>query len=152
MSAKPKINIDRLAASAMKPAAAPPSVLNAGLSMQCANWSVLIHPREPKEESAGGIVLTDETQQAEGIRACIGQIVGLGPTALHGKTPSGIEICQVGYDANFAGVLLGKWVIHHKYAGMEVYNTRLKAKLRIMTISDVLMLVSDPDEWSFDPV
>lgn len=72
-------------------------------------WRMLVAPVQPKKKSAGGIIIVDETQDAEEALAFIGKVVAVGP--LVGKKP---EWPEGGYD-----IMVGDWVVFGRYAGQR---------------------------------
>jgi co-chaperonin GroES (HSP10) len=152
---KQAIDIDRLAREAKRDAKAAkaPSVrlTEEGLRGYAACWQIIVIPREPKRESAGGIALPESRQRAEEIFTTIGEVIACGPSALDGKTPSGIEIRKITAGIQSPDDLIGKWVVYQRYAGAPIRNKRLDAKLVVLTVSELLMVVEDPDEWDCEP-
>lgn len=72
-------------------------------------WRMLVAPVQPKKKSAGGIIIVDETQDAEEVLAFIGKVLAVGP--LVGKKPEWPEGC---YD-----VKVGDWVVFGRHAGQR---------------------------------
>jgi hypothetical protein len=159
--ASAKIDIDALARQAQRdvkagvtaPVAQPPreplsiEVLNA----KTLNWCILVEPREISEKLGTGVLVKSEiSKEIEEIKTTIGRVIDLGPTALDGKTPSGIQINKVALGIESREDLLGKWVLYQRYTGHAVRNARLGRTVVVLTISELLMVVDNPDDWDCD--
>lgn len=76
-------------------------------------WQVLVLPRQPKKVSAGGIILTDDTQAADEVKTCCGQIVALGNLCFQAKTKAGLDLTQLNPMPK-----VGDWIVYSYYAGI----------------------------------
>lgn len=73
-------------------------------------WRILVDPLEPKSVSDGGIILADETTQAEMHLNYVGRVVASGPLCYrHSKFADGGEWCKV-----------GDWIAYGQYAGQTI--------------------------------
>lgn len=73
-------------------------------------WRLLVVPVQPRRQSKGGIVLPDETREAEEHLSYIGKVIALGPMA--GKKP---EWPEGAYD-----VKVGDWILFGRYSGQKI--------------------------------
>ena len=72
-------------------------------------WRVLIEPIEIKQETAGGIIMPENVQEAAEYMRYVGLVVATGPEAYkHRKFSEGEPWC-----------VPGDWVIYGRYAGQE---------------------------------
>lgn len=72
-------------------------------------WRLLVAPVRPRRETKGGIILADETLDAQDILTYIGRVVALGP--LVGKKP---EWPEGSYD-----IKVGDWVVFGRHGGQR---------------------------------
>ena len=95
-------------------------------------WRVLVQLAEPKEQSAGGIILPDQTKDAQVYLCSLGLVVGIGPLCWkHGKFQDCDPWCQV-----------GDWITLGHSAGqaLEVRGTRF----RLIYDENVMAVVPNP--------
>lgn len=116
-----------------------------GKPMLVAGWNILIRPKEPKRESEGGIALPSMTQQREEITCTVGQVVDCGPTALEGKTSSGIPLCKLAEGIETPVDLIGQWLMYARYTGHRVRLIENGALLHIITATEVQLILPGPD-------
>ena len=119
-------------------------------------WRVLVLPKQPKKKSAGGIVLPEQTQEAEAHLNYIGQIVGLGPLAGRNDKflnpawthPKNKDVTDweaferengPRYLWDFA---VGDWVIYGRYSGQVI--TFKGIRLLTLNDDDVAERIPDP--------
>jgi hypothetical protein len=100
-------------------------------------WRILLEPYVPKQR--GVILRTEDTEKAERIVAKVGRIVQVGCFAFQSKTAAGLELSQAREKAQ-----VGEYWLHEMYAGQEVH-LRSGHILRIMTDTELLMRINDPD-------
>lgn len=147
-----KVNVDLAARRALQQADAETVDLLKldRLPVQPAGWNILVEPMTPKQTSEGGIMLVSESQMAEEVNTTVGRVIACGPTAMQGKTNSGIEIRDFTDDIQKPADLKGRYVIYQKHTGQDVvlkkYGDR---KLKLLTVTELLAVVDDPDDLRF---
>jgi hypothetical protein len=104
---------------------------------QVALWRILLEPYVPRKR--GMIERPPEVDQAERIISKVGRVVQVGCFAYHSKTASGLNLADAREKAE-----VGQYWLHEMYAGQEVH-LRSGHILRIMTETELLMRVNDPD-------
>lgn len=152
--AKAAIDIDRLARQAMSEAGTmsrdeDDEALIRELDGQVCGWGIVIKPLAPRTKSDGGILLAQPTVDAQTYAITVGKVVGIGPTALEGKTSSGIELAHLARDIRKPEDLLRKFVMHQKFTGVEAKRRDTGSKLLVLEITNLVMIVPDPDKWVF---
>lgn len=96
-------------------------------------WRMLVAPVQPRKQSAGGIIIPDQAQDAEEVLAYIGKVVSKGPmVGMKPEWPSGM------YDIN-----VGDWVVFGRYAGQRFEYKGLK--LLLLDDDAVMAKCSGPD-------
>ena len=96
-------------------------------------WRVLVQLAEPKEESAGGIILPDQTKEAQQYLCSLGRVIGVGPLCWkHPKFQNCDPWCKV-----------GDWIALSHSAGqaLEVRGKRL----RLIYDENVMAVVPTPE-------
>lgn len=104
-------------------------------------WRVLVEPVPPKETSAGGILLPEDVQDAEGILTCVGRIVAQGGLAFQAETKAGLRLAD---EPNRPRV--GWYVVFGQYAGQKVWS-RGDREFRLLNDTEVLAVTDNPDEF-----
>jgi co-chaperonin GroES (HSP10) len=106
-------------------------------------WRLLVQPLPPKKtygESA--IEITQDAQTAEEILTSVGRVIAMGAFAYRSKTNAGLNLAD---EPNKPQE--GTFILFAQYAGQEVIlNDEQKTKLRIMDDSEVLAIVTDPEQ------
>jgi co-chaperonin GroES (HSP10) len=83
-----------------------------------------------------------DAQTAEEIVTTVGKVIDMGEFAYKSKTNAGLLLAD---DPSKPGV--GTFVLFAQYAGQEVVlNDEQKTKLRIIDDTEVLAIVSDPEQ------
>lgn len=100
-------------------------------------WRILIEPYIPKQR--GMIVRPPQVDQAERVVSKVGRIVQVGCFAYESKTTAGLELSRSREKAR-----VGEYWLYEMYAGQEVH-LRSGHILRILTDTELLMRVNDPD-------
>lgn len=103
-------------------------------------WRVLIAPAPPKEETKGGIILTDDTRAAESTLTCVGKVLRMGSLAFKAKTKAGLDLAD---EVNAPKV--GWWVLFNQYAGQKLFVEGLE--YRILNDTEILAVTENPDEF-----
>ena len=104
-------------------------------------WRILVQPVPPLKSNPGGkIELADDTQKADEIATAVGLVLQLGHFAYKSKTPAGLNL-----DEEPLKPSVGQYVLYETYAGQEI-KLRTGKKVRVLLDTEVLAIVSDPDE------
>ena len=147
-----RIEIDRAARSAMQPAVKEPTweetcAMLAKL-ITIGTWNIGVVPIRPRRVTEGGIEMVDLTLEAEETQNRIGRVFQVGPTALEGKTASGIPL-NVFTDEILSGEeMVGKFVLFDMYAGKRLH-LRNGHQIVMLVITDLIAHIHDPHAWRF---
>lgn len=111
-------------------------------------WRIVVLPRPEKTED-DGLVVSDESQQAQHWNTTIGCVVSLPPMAYTGSTKAHIDLSQ---EPNKPKE--GDWVMFFSNASfrMELEPRQGHDPLRVLVLNDtdILAVVSDPDKvWCY---
>jgi co-chaperonin GroES (HSP10) len=146
----PKIDIDAIARETQREVTA--TQVDYGnrdnLPIVAFTWHVLVEPIRPKEKSAGGIYVPPDAKKAKEIQTTIGIVRDVGPTAFTGKTASGIDLSKFCRDIEGPEDLIGCFVSYQRYTG-NVYDLKNGRRLIMITDSEILGVVPDPEEFLF---
>lgn len=104
---------------------------------QVALWRILLEPYIPKKR--GLIDRPPEVDNAERIISKVGRVLQVGCFAYESKTQAGLELWKAREKAQ-----VGEYWLHEMYAGQEVH-LRSGHILRVMTETELLMRIDDPD-------
>lgn len=111
------------------------------IPVQAILWRILVQPLPPLKANPGGkIELATQTQLAEEIQTAVGRVVQLGHFAYKSTTQAGLALAEEPHKP-----VVGDFVLYETYAGQEI-KLRNGKKLRILLDTEVLAIVSDPDE------
>lgn len=141
--------VDRAARAAMRESEPEPDLLLAGFPFTPALWNIVIEPLRPRSVSDGGIEVVDISMEAEQIQVTVGRVLKCGPSAFAGRTTSGIDLGNFTQDIQSPGQILGKHVVHKRYAGMELTLRKTGQIVRVMVLGDLLGVTDDPYAWKF---
>lgn len=144
-----KLNIDRLAQQALRERS-PAKVVKISNRVEPndddvpvpLNWQIIVEPLKPKTESAGGIVIAQDAQEAEIYHINVGKVVALGPLAMIGKTPSGLDL-SIDKDR----VKVGAYVQWQRYVGLKIKVQQDNSEDRLflaLEASDLVQIPNDP--------
>lgn len=86
------------------------------MALRMVGWRILVKPKPSKHTSSGGIVLVDETQEAEEHLKYIGQVVDIGEAAMQTKTTGGIDMGQFQVRPK-----VGDWILFSPYSGFRIH-------------------------------
>lgn len=104
-------------------------------------WRILVQPIPPLKANPGGrIEIAEDTQKAEEIATSVGRVLQLGHFAFKSKTPAGLALAEEPFKPE-----IGQYVLYETYAGQEI-KLRTGKKVRVLLDTEVLAIVSDPDE------
>jgi co-chaperonin GroES (HSP10) len=145
---KTAIDIDQLARQAQRDQVKV-DYLKEKLPLRPIGWQILLEPQEPKKTSAGGIIIADAAQQVEEITITVGRVLRVGPTALQGKTSSGVNLADLDPSIQKVDDLIGMYVIYQRYTGSTITLRRTGKKLLLLTVTELLAIAEDPDELLF---
>jgi co-chaperonin GroES (HSP10) len=119
-----------------------------GPPLIAAMWQIVVQPREAKTTYGdSAIALPPEVVRNQEITTNVGRVIECGPTALEGKTASGIELKRVTKDISTPEELQGKYVLYQKFTGQTVQvlgPSNTPVTLIILTATEILAIVPDP--------
>lgn len=104
---------------------------------EVALWRVLIEPYVPKKLTV--LEMPEGVDNADRIISKVGRVVQVGEFCYHSKTASGLELSNTRNRAK-----VGEYWLHEMYAGQELH-LRSGHILRLMTETELLMRIDDPD-------
>lgn len=111
------------------------------IPVQSILWRILVQPIPPLKTNAGGMIeLPEEVQNAESILTSVGRVLQLGHFAFKSTTQAGLALAEEPFKPK-----VGDFVLHECYAGQEI-KLRSGKKLRILLDTEVLAIVTNPDE------
>jgi co-chaperonin GroES (HSP10) len=114
-------------------------------------WRLLICPQQPRKQSAGGIALPEDVQDAEMHLQYIGKVIAIGPLA--GKNEKFLP--PEFRDVNLAlrsqrerlpyawPYQVGDWVMYGRYAGMKMEHQGIK--LLVVNDDELLGRIPTPE-------
>lgn len=104
-------------------------------NLQPLGFRVLIKPRDIEEKTEGGIILVDETKDAERRTTQVGHIVAIGPTAWSA------------FDDGQKWAEVGDKVVYVKYGGKLIKDPDSGVEYVLLNDEDVLLKITgDSDE------
>ena len=108
-------------------------------------WKLLVRPRRAKKMSAGGLILVDETSDAEEAMIYIGQVLAIGEAAFKTKTQGGIDLSSWDYVPE-----VGDWIVYAPFAGQKMRVKGDDSIILLLNDTEVQGLVDNPDDyWSW---
>jgi hypothetical protein len=141
--------VDRIARQALRQSAPKPDLLTDGFPFEPGGWNIVVEAIEPRTISDGGIEVVDVSQLAESIQMTIARVLKCGPAAMEGTTTSGIKLCNFLEGIQSPADLIGKFVVYQMHTGQELMLRRTGQKIRILKVTDLLGVTSDPNAWKF---
>jgi hypothetical protein len=104
---------------------------------------VLLLPIQPIKETVGGIELTGNTEEAQRVFNCVGEVLAVGPAVYTGRTNSGIDMNTLPKPA------VGEHWAYPQHSGQkyylrERYTNGQKAYQIVMKDGELLGRVPDP--------
>lgn len=118
------------------------------LPLTAVSWFLIVEPLEPKEETAGGLVIARETKEAEEAIMTVGQILQLGSLCFTGVTKSGISLGDQNPKPK-----VGDYVMYQRYTGQRITVRReggaIDRDLLIIKDSEIIAIVDRPDDLRF---
>ena len=108
-------------------------------------WHILIEMIRPSLKFGGVIEKTPGQLQAEEYLGRIGRVIACGPSALEGKTESGIELKRLTASVQRPEDLIGKYIVQMPHTGVEVWFAPLPAKkLKIISVTEIAAVTTNP--------
>ena len=96
-------------------------------------WKILIEKPKPKEKTDGGIILTDQSKEAENYLSICARIVAIGPLCWHDEAKF--------YNAG-PWAKIGDWVIVPKFTAFKMDINGME--YRFINDDEVIAIVDDP--------
>ena len=113
--------------------------------LEIAMWNVLIEMVRPTSKFGGLIEKTAAQLSAEEYLSVIGRVILVGPSAMEGKTESGILLKDLTATIKTPEDLIGKYLIHQRHTGADVWFAPLPGKkLKIITTTEILAVTTNP--------
>lgn len=113
--------------------------------LEIAMWNVLIEMVRPASKYGGLIEKTAGQIAAEEYLGVIGRVILVGPSAMEGKTESGIALKDLTATIKTPEQLVGKYLIHQPHTGAPVWFAPLPGKkLKIITTTEILAVTTNP--------
>lgn len=113
--------------------------------LEIAMWNVLIEMVRPTVKFGGLIQKTGPQMQAEEYLSVIGRVIMVGPSAMEGKTESGILLKDLTATIKTGPQLVGKYVIHQRHTGADIWFAPLPGKrLKLITTTEILAVTTVP--------
>jgi hypothetical protein len=113
--------------------------------MEIAMWNVLIEMVRPASKFGGLIEKTAGQLAAEEYLGIIGRVIMVGPSAMEGKTESGILLKDLTATIKTPEALVGKYVIHMPHTGVTVWFAPLPGKrLKVITTTEIMAVTTNP--------
>ena len=107
-------------------------------------WNILIEMVQPPLKM-GILHKTDAQIQAEQWFSVIGRVILCGPSALEGKTASGIELSRFTAGIKDPAALIGKYVIHQRHVGADIWFAPMPGKrLKVISATEILGVTDNP--------
>lgn len=108
-------------------------------------WKLLVKPKRAKKVSAGGLILVDETSEAEEAMIYIGKVLAIGEAAFKTKTQGGIDLSTWDFVPE-----VGDWVVYAPFAGQKMRVKGDDSIILLLNDTEIQGLVDNPDEyWSW---
>ena len=149
MASNSKIDIDRVARTALREVAAKPDLLKDGFPFDPGWVNLVVEAIPPRTTSDGGIEIVEDSMAAEEIQCTVARVLKCGPAAMEGVTASGIKLCNFHKDIQTIEQLIGKYVIFQLHCGQVLTLRKTGQKIRVIKVTDLLGVTPDPQAWRF---
>jgi hypothetical protein len=108
-------------------------------------WHILIEMVSPSRKYGGILEKTPQQQMADEYLTKIGRVIACGPSALEGKTESGIELKNLTASVRRPEDLIGKYIVQMPHTGVELPFAPLPAKkLKIISVTEIAAVTTNP--------
>lgn len=104
-------------------------------------WKLLVRPKQAKKQSAGGIVLAQETTEAEQAMVYVGQVLALGDAAFTAKTQGGVDLGLIRRPR------VGDWIVYAPFAGQKMRVRGDDSLLILLNDTEVQAIIDSPDDY-----
>ena len=102
-------------------------------------WKIIVQPTAPKEVTSGGIILADQSKEAEEYNNCRGKVLAIGSMAWRGNSGNRQDPEQW---HGGAWAKEGDWVTYGKYAGQKLVVKGVK--ILILNDDEITSVLPDP--------
>lgn len=112
-------------------------------------WSLIVEPLEPKQRTAGGLYLAEQSKEVEKIQCTIGRVLRVGSQCFKGKTSSGIVLAD---DPLVQSLKPGDYVLFARYTGQQIKLRQPVGDDRLVIVlsdTELLGVVSEPERIRF---
>lgn len=115
--------------------------------LEVASWNILIEMVKVKDRMGRFLKHVDQVNQEQYLTT-VGRVLLCGPTALTGKTESGIPLELLTATIKTPEDLIGKFVVIQRYTGNELFFAPWPIKkLRYITATEILGVTTNPGMW-----
>lgn len=115
--------------------------------LEVASWNILIEMVKVKDRMGRFLKHIDQMNQEQYLTT-VGRVLMCGPTALTGKTESGIPLDQLTATIKKPEDLIGKYVVIQRYTGNDLFFAPWPIKkLRYITATEILSVTTNPGMW-----
>lgn len=103
-------------------------------------WRILVEKPLPKEKTAGGIILSQSTQEADEAFTCVGKVLQLGPLAYLSRPNEGLNFNHMPAQAK---AKVGGYVLFARHAGQPLKFSDPNDKRVWIILNDTDVLMTD---------
>lgn len=115
--------------------------------LEVASWNILIEMQRPKDRMGRFIKVEGQITMEQHLTV-VGRVLMCGPTALSGRTESGIPLDQLTATIKTPEDLIGKFVITQRYTGNDQFFAPIPGKkLRYITATEILAVSKIAGLW-----
>jgi hypothetical protein len=113
--------------------------------LEMSMWHVLLEMVRPAPKFGGLIQKTPGQMQAEEYLAKLGRVILVGPSAMEGKTESGILLKDLTATIKTPEQLRGKYVIQQPHTGTDIWFAPLPGKrLKAISTTEIVAITTVP--------
>ena len=116
------------------------------IPFQMTQWRVAVLMIEPRQQTKGGVVLTNDTLDTEALLSSVGILVSMGANAFKSKTRADIHLADEPFNPK-----LGDYVVFAQHAGsmIQMRGKDRDIKFRLMADSDILGVTRTPEMFRY---
>lgn len=104
-------------------------------------WRLLVEIPAPKKKSAGGIILTEDTRDAEKAYLCVGKLMAVGELAFKRTVDNSLHFNRQRLPK------LGDWLLFARHSGQQIRPSDEETETHFVMLNDtdILGVVGDPE-------